>query len=46
MTMPHGKIPVDILKNVVFKNLGVSRKEVVLGPSAGFDGAVIRGGLS
>lgn len=41
MTMPHGKIPVDILKDVVFKNLGASRKEVVLGPSAGFDGAVI-----
>lgn len=41
MTMPHGKIPVDILKEVVFRNLGVSRKEVVLGPSAGFDGAVI-----
>jgi hydrogenase maturation factor len=41
MTMPHGKIPVDILKEVVFKNLGVSRKEVVLGPFAGFDGAVI-----
>jgi len=26
---------------VVFKNLGVKREEVVLGPSAGFDGAVI-----
>jgi hydrogenase maturation factor len=26
---------------VVFKHLGVKRKEVVLGPSAGFDGAVI-----
>ncbi|MDH5482960.1 MAG: AIR synthase family protein [Candidatus Bathyarchaeota archaeon] len=41
MRLPPGKIPVDILKEVVFKNLGVRRREVVLGPSAGFDGAVI-----
>jgi len=39
--LPFGKIPVDILKEVVFKNLGVKREEVVLGPAAGFDGAVI-----
>jgi len=39
--LPFGKIPVDILKEVVFKNLGVKRREVVLGPAAGFDGAVI-----
>jgi hydrogenase expression/formation protein HypE len=41
MRLPLGKIPVDILKDVVFKNLGAKRKEVVLGPSAGIDGAVI-----
>jgi len=41
LSLPFGKIPVDILKEVVFKNLGVKRKEVVLGPSAGFDGAII-----
>ncbi len=41
MKLPLGKIPIDILKKVVFKNLGVEREEVVLGPSAGFDGAVI-----
>lgn len=41
MRLPLGKVPVDILKEVVFKNLGAKRKEVVLGPSAGFDGAVI-----
>lgn len=29
------------MKEVVFTNLGVKREEVVLGPSAGFDGAVI-----
>ncbi len=41
MTLPPGKIPIDILKNVVFKHLGATRKEVTLGPTAGIDGAVI-----
>jgi hydrogenase maturation factor len=41
MSLAHGKIPIDILEEVVFKNLGAKRKEVVLGPSAGIDGAVI-----
>jgi hydrogenase expression/formation protein HypE len=41
MKLPPGKIPVDILKEVVFKNLGAERKEVILGPSAGIDGAVL-----
>jgi hydrogenase expression/formation protein HypE len=41
MTLPHGKIPIEILQQVIFKNLGAKRSEVVLGPSAGIDGAVI-----
>lgn len=41
MRLPLGKVPVEVLKEVVFKNLGFKREEVVLGPSAGFDGAVI-----
>jgi len=41
MKLPPGKIPVDMLKEVVFKNLGAERKEVVVGPSAGIDGAVL-----
>jgi len=41
LSLPLGKIPIDVLKQVIFKNLGVKREEVVLGPSAGFDGAVI-----
>jgi hydrogenase expression/formation protein HypE len=41
MTLPPGKIPIDILKEVVFKNLGSERKEVVLGPAAGVDGAIL-----
>jgi hydrogenase maturation factor len=44
MKLPLGKVPVDILEEVVFKNLGVKHEEVVLGPSAGFDGAVINVG--
>lgn len=41
MKLPPGKIPIDILKEVVFKNLGAQRKEVILGPAAGVDGAVL-----
>jgi hydrogenase expression/formation protein HypE len=41
MKLPPGKIPIDILKEVVFKNLGASRPEVALGPKAGIDSAVI-----
>ncbi len=44
MNLPPGKIPVEILKEVVFKNLGAERKEVMLGPTAGVDGAVIDAG--
>jgi hydrogenase maturation factor len=39
-----GKISMDILKDVVFKNLGAKRDEVVLGPSAGIDGAIVNVG--
>jgi hydrogenase maturation factor len=41
MKLQPGKIPVDILKEIVFKNLGAPRSEVILGPAAGIDGAVI-----
>jgi hydrogenase expression/formation protein HypE len=41
MKLPPGKIPVDILKEVVFKNIGAERKEVIIGPTAGIDGAVL-----
>jgi hydrogenase expression/formation protein HypE len=41
MKLPPGKIPVDLLKEVVFKNLGADRKEVTVGPAAGIDGAVL-----
>jgi len=41
LSFPFGKIPIQVLKEVIFKNLGTKRKEVILGPAAGFDGAVI-----
>jgi hydrogenase expression/formation protein HypE len=41
MTLPPGKIPIDILKEVVFKNLGAKRDEIAIGPSSGIDCAVI-----
>ncbi len=41
MSLSPGKIPIDLLKEVVFKNLGAPRKEVTLGPTAGVDGAVL-----
>ena len=41
MKLPPGKIPIDILKEVVFKNLGAQRSEVILGPAAGVDGAFL-----
>jgi len=41
MKLPPGKIPIDVLRDTVFKNLGVSRGEVVLGPTVGVDGAVL-----
>ena len=41
MKLSLGKIPIDILKEVVFKNLGAERSEVLLGPAAGVDGAVL-----
>lgn len=41
MKLPPGKIPVDLLKEIVFKNLGAERSEVILGPTAGIDGAVL-----
>lgn len=47
MKLPLGKIPIDILQNIVFKNLGADHKEVTLGPAAGVDGAVLEiGGKS
>jgi len=42
--LPPGKVPLEVLKEVVFKNLGVQRREVLQGPAAGVDGAIIDAG--
>jgi len=44
LKLPFGKIPIDILKDTILKNLGATRKEVIVGPQAGYDGAVIEVG--
>ena len=44
MKLPPGKIPKDILEKVIFQNLGAKRQDVVLGPLAGYDAAVIDAG--
>jgi len=41
MKLPAGKVPPKILEEVIFNYLGTRRKEVVVGPSYGLDGAVI-----
>lgn len=44
MKLPAGKVPPKILEEVIFNYLGARRKEVVVGPSYGLDGAVIEVG--
>jgi hydrogenase expression/formation protein HypE len=44
MKLPAGKVPPEILKGIIFRNLGTKRKEVTIGPSQGLDGAVIEVG--
>ena len=44
MRLPKGKIPPDILSEVVFKQLGEDRADVILGPSLGEDGALVKVG--
>ncbi len=38
---PTGKIPPQILKNIVFKHLGVKSRKLILGPAIGEDAAMI-----
>ena len=44
MRIFKGKLPPNLLKEIVFNYLGVEREEVILGPSLGEDGALIRVG--
>lgn len=38
---PYGKSPRRILEDVVYRNLGVNRQQIMVGPKRGFDNAVI-----
>src|SRR5512145_2253463 len=42
MKLPAGKVPPDLLEEIVFRHLGTRRRDVVVGPSRGVDGAVTR----
>lgn len=42
--LPAGKVPPELLENIIYKHLGVKRSEVSVGPSYGLDGAVIEVG--
>jgi hydrogenase expression/formation protein HypE len=44
MSFLLGKVPNEVLKEIVFKNLGVKREDVVLRPSIGEDAAIVRAG--
>lgn len=44
MSLPMGKVPSKILKQIVFKHLGSSRNDVIVGPAEGEDAAIIRVG--
>ena len=44
MRLPAGKVPPEVLEEIVFKRLGVESGDVLLGPSKGEDGAVVRVG--
>jgi len=44
MSLLLGKVPTQVLQEIVFKRLGTKRDDVVLGPSIGEDAAVVRAG--
>jgi hydrogenase expression/formation protein HypE len=44
LVLRSGKVPVEVLQNIIFKHLGVKRKEVILGPRVGVDGALVKVG--
>ncbi|MBI5576369.1 MAG: hydrogenase [Deltaproteobacteria bacterium] len=44
MKLSAGKLPPGLLERRIFRHLGTRRKEVVVGPSIGVDGAAVRVG--
>jgi hydrogenase expression/formation protein HypE len=39
-----GKVPIEVLQEIVFRNLGAKRDDVVLSPSIGEDAAIVKAG--
>jgi len=44
LKLPMGKVPPETLKETVYRYLGAEREDVILGPSLGEDGAVVKVG--
>ncbi len=44
MRFPPGKVPVEVLQKIVFRNLGVKRRDVILVPSIGVDVGIVKAG--
>ena len=44
MSFLPGKVPTEVLEEIVFKNLGAKRDDVVLSPSIGEDAAIVKAG--
>jgi hydrogenase maturation factor len=44
LRLPYGKVPPETLKDIILRNLGKIREEVILGPALGEDGAVVKVG--
>jgi len=44
MVFLPGKVPTEVLEEIVFRNLGAERDDVVLSPSVGEDAAIIKAG--
>ncbi len=44
MKFHAGKIPAHILREIIFEHLGAKREDVILGPSIGEDGALVKVG--
>ena len=44
MSFLPGKVPTEVLQEIVFQNLGAKREDVILSPSIGEDAAIVQAG--
>ena len=44
MSFPPGKLPIEVLRKIVFRNLGTTKNDVILGPAVGEDAAIVKVG--